>query len=172
MEVRPASTVAPEGELEAVLKGLEDAFWAKHDQLLLRENASVASLLKRAHRFVTVDEDGLVELAKELTRLFSERVEVGLIVTAINHPKGEKKPASLKALEKLVAFHRDQSTTSAMLAPLFGIYELRSPMLILGPAKLRVESSEQVSSIVIRRLCRVDNSFKRLLTRCGKFQTS
>lgn len=136
MEVNPAATVAPERELAETISALDTAFSAKHGKALLREDKAVKALLRAAHRFVATDQTGLLELAKQLTRLFMERVDVDAIGTVVTLPKGDKKIGSLKALERLVAFHRSEAEASAMMAPLFGIYDLRLADAHLGSSKI------------------------------------
>jgi hypothetical protein len=102
MEAQPAATVAPESELSSALDDLDKAFSAKHGGALLRDHETVASLLLRAHRFQAAERDGLLELSKEVTRLFIERIDVDAILAVIGAPKkGDKKPGSLKALKNL-----------------------------------------------------------------------
>lgn len=132
MEVNPASTVAPETRLESALVELDAAFTAKHGQALLRDHETVLSLLRRAHRFQAAEADGILELAKELTRLFAERVDVDAILTIVPLAKGEKKIGSLKALERLVAHHSTAGDAKAMMATLFGIMDLRIADAHLG----------------------------------------
>jgi hypothetical protein len=136
MEVNPAATVAPEIELPVEIRNIDMAFRARHGAALLRDHDSVPQLLRRAHRFVAAEPDGLLELAKELTRLFAERVDVEAVAAAISLPKANKKLGSLKALEKLVAHHRSEGEAATMLAPLFGIYDLRLADAHLGSGKI------------------------------------
>ncbi|CAN1577560.1 hypothetical protein MCELHM10_04158 [Paracoccaceae bacterium] len=134
MMVNPAGTVAPEHDMPAVLNHLDLAFEQRHGAALLRKHDDVPRLINRSHRFVAAEIDGVLELAKELTRLFMERVNVDAIIAAIGLPKGDKKPGSLKSLEKLVAHHRSEAEAAAMMAPLFGIYDLRLADAHLGSA--------------------------------------
>lgn len=148
MEVNPASTVAPEKELSAVIAALNAAFAARYGAPLLREHESVPGLLRRAHRFLAAEADGLLELSKELTRLFHERIDVDTLVTALALPKSDRKPGSLKALEKVVAKHCSEAEAATMMAPLFGIYDLRladahlaSGMVASGKARAGVDDN-------------------------------
>ncbi|MFT5394151.1 MAG: hypothetical protein ACI8PT_004358 [Gammaproteobacteria bacterium] len=136
MEVNPASTVAPETRLESALAELDSAFTKKHGQPLLRDHEMVPSLLRRAHRFQAAEADGILELAKELTRLFAERVEVDAILTIVPLAKGEKKIGSLKALERLVVHHSTADDAKTMMAPLFGIMDLRIADAHLGSSNV------------------------------------
>lgn len=136
MEVNPASTIAPESRVQSELDALDAAFTAKYGVPLLRDHETVPSLLGRAHRFQAAEADGILELAKELTRLFAERVEVDSILNIIPLAKGEKKVGSLKALERLVAHHSTADDARAMMAPLFGIMDLRIADAHLGSSNV------------------------------------
>lgn len=132
MEVNPAATVAPESELSTVIEALNGAFSTRYAQPLLRNHESVPNLLRRAHRFQAAEADGLLELSKEVTRLFMERVDVEAVIAPLSMPKGERKPGSLKAIEKLVAHLRSETEAQSLMAPLFGIYDLRLADAHLG----------------------------------------
>ncbi len=132
MEVNPADTTAPETELPKVLESLDTAFRKHYGVNLLREHEAVESLLRRAHRFQAVEVGGLLELAKELTRLFVERVDVDAVVAQIALAKGEKKPGSLKAIERLLSGMVSVDEARTVMAPLFGIYDLRLADAHLG----------------------------------------
>jgi len=136
MEVNPASTISPEARLEDALEAVDTAFENKHGQLLLRDHETVPSLYRRAHRFQAAEPDGMLELAKELTRLFAERIEVDAILKIVPLAKGEKKIGSLKALERLVAHYRTPTEAESMMAPLFGIMDLRIADAHLGSSKV------------------------------------
>ncbi|TNE62311.1 MAG: hypothetical protein EP341_00275 [Sphingomonadales bacterium] len=136
MEVNPASTIAPEARMEDALAALDTAFTTKHGQPLLRDHETVPSLLRRAHRFQAAEADGILELAKELTRLLAERVDVDAILKIVPLSKGEKKIGSLKALERLVAHHSTADDAKKMMAPLFGIMDLRIADAHLGTSNV------------------------------------
>lgn len=136
MEVNPASTVAAETRLESSLGQLDAAFTAKHGKPLLRDHETLPSLLRRTHRFQAAEADGILELAKELTRLFAERVDIDAVLTIVPLAKGEKKIGSLKALERLVAHHSTVDEAKAMMAPLFGIMDLRIADAHLGSSNV------------------------------------
>lgn len=134
MMVTPAATVAPERSLATSIDVLDAAFRAKHGAPLLRGHDSLPAILKRANRFLAAETGGLPGLSKELTRLFAERVDVDAIVAALplTLAKGERKPGSLKAVEKLAAKHGTAADAATIMAPLFGIYDLRLADAHLG----------------------------------------
>ncbi|CDZ59593.1 hypothetical protein [Neorhizobium galegae] len=136
MEVTPAATTAPEKALPATLEGINAAFTARYGLPLLRSHEAGADLLRRAHRFRAAEPDGLLELSKELTRLFIERIDVGAITAQLTMAKGASKLGSLKAFEKLIATLRPDVDAQTMMAPLFGIYDLRLADAHLGSSRI------------------------------------
>lgn len=131
MEVRPAETVAPEHRLSAALEALDEAVRAITGAALLRPHDGLPKLLRRTTRFRAVEEDGLLTLAKDLTRLFTERVEVKPIHAALALKKDEK-AGSLKSLERLLATRIGPDAAAAAMAPFFGIYDLRGADAHIG----------------------------------------
>jgi hypothetical protein len=61
-----------------------------------------------------------------------ERIEVDLVCGHLTFAQGEKKPGSLKALERLLTLSIPEADARAMMAPLFGIYDLRLADAHLG----------------------------------------
>lgn len=136
MKVNPASTIAPEARLKCALEAVDTAFEKKHGQSVMREHEMVSSLFRRVHRFQAAEPDGMLELAKELTRLFAERIDVDAILKIVPLAKGENKIGSLKALERLIAHHTTPDNAKSMMAPLFGIMDLRIADAHLGSSKV------------------------------------
>jgi hypothetical protein len=132
MEVRPADTAAPEAQIPDALAALDAAFAAKFGAPMLRENDAVPRLITRAHRFRAAESEGLLALSKDLTRLFAERVDVEAVAGAAGLKLGEKKPNSLKAIEMLLATLISETEARTMMAPLFGILDLRLADAHLG----------------------------------------
>ena len=143
MEVTPAATTAPEKELADALDAINAAFSALYNRPLLRDHESVPKLLRRAHRFQAAEADGLLELSKEITRLFAERIDVDAIIAQLSLSKEDRKIGSLKALEKLIAHRRSGDEARDMMAPMFGIYDLRLADAHLDRAKSQVVRSER-----------------------------
>ncbi|MDP1027761.1 hypothetical protein Q5H91_11090 [Sphingomonas sp. KR1UV-12] len=134
MNCRPADTVAPETRLESALNGLNEAFQTRFGVPLLREHGSVAGILKRTHRFRAVEHDGLLALAKELNRLLMERLDLDALRGAASI--GKEKLGTLKALERLLERTLGQVDARTMMAPLFGINDLRNADAHLGSSQL------------------------------------
>lgn len=131
MQCKPADTLAPESQVRSALDTLNNAFFARFGVSLLRENDSIAALLRRTHRFRAVEPDGLLTLSKELNRLLMERIDMdALRAPAALAPKD--KLGTLKTLERLLEQSLGQSDAREMMAPLFGINDLRNSDAHLG----------------------------------------
>ncbi|EKY29699.1 hypothetical protein [Brevundimonas sp.] len=133
MMVDPADTIAPEHALPAVIRSLDDTFREAFGPPLLRPHASVETLLTRSHRFRAAEPDGLLALAKDLTRVFIERVDVTAVRNAAvsrGQVLGDVK--ALKALEGLAASRVGEPQARALMGPLFGLYDLRLADAHLG----------------------------------------
>lgn len=130
MNCRPANTKAPETQLPDVLKELGQVFSDRFEGTLFHEHDAAAKLLRGVHRFRAVEHDGLLALAKDLNRLAIEPLDVELLRAAAGAPK--EKVGSLKALERLAAQVIGTETARLLMAPLFGIYDLRIADAHLG----------------------------------------
>lgn len=143
--VNPTSTIAPEKEIETIVNLLEAAFIEKYGRPLLRGNDAVPSILRKVHRFQAVKADGLLELAKEITRLFIERIDADAIADQLNLPTNAKRPGSLKLIEALVSQRTSTADAHKIISPLFGIYDLRLADAHLGSN--RIESGKERAGV-------------------------
>ncbi|WP_333896638.1 hypothetical protein [Brevundimonas aurantiaca] len=133
MMVNPADTTAPEHALPEMLGAFEATFRDVFGSEILRPHQSVDDLLRRSHRFRAAEPDGLLSLAKDVTRLFIERVDVDAVrnaAVARGHVIGGVK--ALKALEALASTGVGEMAAKALMAPLFGLYDLRLADAHLG----------------------------------------
>ena len=89
VRAEPADTLAPEAFLEPGLLAFEEITRAKLGRGVLRAHDKVGDLLKLAHRFRAVNEEGLLALAKDLCRLIVDRIdsEAGCRQSS-NRPRG------------------------------------------------------------------------------------
>lgn len=129
MEARPAETYAPEDLLVSTVEGLNWAVNKKwqHDIFVTHEKEN--EVRKNIHRFQALDKEGVCRLAKELTRYIIERLNIDFLRSQT--PKMDPKTGSLKRLENLL---KDNGLKGdKLIAPLFGIYELRKSDAHLMP---------------------------------------
>lgn len=136
MQCVPASTTAPETQLAPSLDRLNTVFEQRYGSKLLRDHDTVEAMLRRAHRFQAVEEGGLFELAKELTRLFLERVDVDAVLAQTTYKKADRKPGSLKSIERLLAEITSPEEARATMGPMSGIYDLRLADAHLGSSNI------------------------------------
>ena len=130
MRARPAHTKSPEELLELAIGEMDQLFVEKFGAPLFRTHHAAEEIVKGIHRFRAIDKPGLLSLAKDLARLIADRIDVNVLRKIAVPPAGEKW-GSLKSLEKALASKIEPERAATMVAPLFGIYELR-----LGDAHL------------------------------------
>ena len=121
---RPADTKAPEKFLETTLVLLNDLAKKHLGELLVKEHEHVPGILSRVHRFRSTSREGLLALAKDLTRLTADRIDVRVLQRVVSPPKGVKW-GTLKSLEGLLATLISAEDVQRIMRPLFGTYELR-----------------------------------------------
>ncbi len=124
MKSRPARTQAPEAFLKQEYMSLNQASLDALGGPLFREHDQHTELFSKAHRFRAVDEAGFYSLAKDLTRLIADSIDIQLLGKYIPPPKGEQW-RSLKHLEKLLATFVVPEIAHGVMSPLFAVYELR-----------------------------------------------
>ena len=140
----PADTKAPESELAAALDDLDDAFFSRWAVRVMRHHPDTNAIIQRTHRFRALNKEGLLELAKDVARLTIDSFNVSSLHAIAPLAKTEKK-GSLKSLECAIGTLVPASDAHRMMAPFFGIYELR-----LGdahPTKSGIEDSFELVGI-------------------------
>lgn len=124
MQANPADTWAPEGYLNQALSQFADLGQDKLGIQILRPHKDIADILTRTHRFRATDRAGLFALAKDLTRVTADSIDLAELHKLLKLPKGDK-TGSLKSLEKILATKIDAMDARNMLTPLVAIYDLR-----------------------------------------------
>jgi hypothetical protein len=124
MKTRPANTAAPEAEFSRVLDDLDDLFQARFEQPLFRQHQDVEHIKRHVHRFRSVDNKSLLALAKDVTRLTTDRIDTKVLLNIVTPPKKETW-GSLKYLQNALATILPDDAAYTTLSPLFGAYELR-----------------------------------------------
>ena len=120
----PASTVAPESEIESSLMRLGAVIQKRYGIPLYHADID-RGILRNAHRFTAVNHDGLLNLAKDLTRLFSDRVDAVTLQQTTLPKQPKEQYAAINAIRYTLATMMPDDDAEAMCAPLFGIYYLR-----------------------------------------------
>jgi hypothetical protein len=131
-----ADTKSPEAVLPRVLEYLDVAFIRRIGAPLFRKHRSTAELISLAHRFRAVEAGGLLALAKDLVRLTADRIDASALQKFVP-PAAKEKWGSLKSLEKYLGTLVSEAEAGAIMAPLFGAYDLRLGDAHLPPADLQ-----------------------------------
>ncbi len=124
VRAKPAESQAPEVFLATGLARLEHLANKKLGINLLRDNHKLDDLISKAHRFRSVNEEGLLALSKDLYRLTGERFNAAALQKIYPPSKGERW-GSLKSLEKVIASREGEDLSKKLLSGLVSIYELR-----------------------------------------------
>ncbi len=125
VRAEPAKTKAPEAFFAAAMENLDTAAEARWGERIFRGHGEVEQLSKTVNRFRAHDQSGLYSLAKDISRLVIDRINVDLLHKVVS-PNGGDKLASLKSLERVLAsLCGDADQARSALTSLVGVYELR-----------------------------------------------
>lgn len=125
MEAKPAETQAPEAYILSGIELLNSLSIEIFNFKIINDHSESTALIKRIHRFSATNKDGLFSLAKDLNRIFGERINSKAIKEIVTPKKGEAWGA-LKSLEKLLAREIGEQKAYEMFGALWGIYDLRN----------------------------------------------
>jgi hypothetical protein len=125
MRVKPARTLAPEKHLSDALKAVDEQFVARFGVPLFRSHASRAEISARVHRFRALTQEGVFALAKDVSRLIVEAIDIAELHRIAPPPKGGGGTGSMKSLERVLATIATPTEARDALTRLVGIYELR-----------------------------------------------
>jgi len=118
----PANTKAPEEELKELMKALEEVFRDSFGGPLFTHELD--SRTAPISRFDGVDDAALLRMAKELTRQFSDRLNIPLMRQISTHEK-KTELGSIKLLESVLASISTQELARSVLSAVVGVYDLR-----------------------------------------------
>ena len=123
VDAEPASTEAPETLIQNGIEQIKNISSDKLGFAIFKEIEDVSKIYKKCHRFCSINQSGLYELAKNLTKLIVESIDSPQIKKYISEPK-DKNLGSLKLLEKLLSMKIGEKS-KIIMGPLFGLYDLR-----------------------------------------------
>ena len=126
----PADTKAPERYFKLLMERLDAVCQHRWGKPLFRDHSDVELIGEKIHRFRGKDDAGLLALAKDITRLVADRLNIDLLHQLAPEAKS-KKLGSLKSLEVMLSHGIGVDKARELAGPLFGVYELR-----LGDAHL------------------------------------
>lgn len=158
VKAMPADTQAPEEFLKSEMERLNDFALKAVKCSVFKNHDIVPDLLKRIHRFRAIDDDGLYALAKDVTRLISDRLDINAMQSIVPPPKGTQW-GSIKSLEMLLASKIAPAKAREIVAPLAGAYELR-----LGDAHLPKGDIEDAFALleIDRSTCSIIQGYQLL----------
>ena len=144
VRVQPASTHAVEDLLFKVMRMLGASFKQKLNVDLFSHDINDSELLQQISRFVSTDRKSLLRLAKDLVRVFTDRLNVKALRELSNH-KDKNKLGSNKLLQDIVAQKIGEDNAYKIFSVIVGVYDMR-----LGdahPASSKIEEAIKMAGI-------------------------
>jgi hypothetical protein len=124
VKAKPASTHAVEELLFKVMEWLEEGFRQEFNVSLYTHDIEHTAAMVNISRFASKDQASLLRLAKELVRVFSDRLDVRELRMLSTHPNKEKL-ASNKLLEDVLAQKIGADKAHRVFGTIVGAYDMR-----------------------------------------------
>lgn len=124
VKAQPASTHAVEDLFFEVMAMLENGFRDSFGVPLFTHDINRSEVLKHISRFASKDQASLLRLAKELVRVFSDRLDVRELRKLSTHSNKDKL-GSNKLLEDVLAQKVGPETARKVFGPIAGAYDMR-----------------------------------------------
>jgi len=124
VKTQPASTEAFEVLLFKTMRLLERSFKQKHGFALFNHEIVDQDAMQIVSRFVSTDRAGLLRLAKELVRVFSDRLNVRELRKLSTHADREKL-GSNKLLQDILAQKVGVEKARSVFGVIAGVYDMR-----------------------------------------------
>jgi len=124
VKAQPADTNAVEELLFECMRLLEADFRKTFGLSLFSHEIDAAASMQHVSRFSSKDQASLLRLAKELVRIFSDRLDVRSLRKLSNHPDKEKL-GSNRLLQSILAQNAGEARAREVFAAIAGAYEMR-----------------------------------------------
>lgn len=124
VEVRPASTHAAEKKLFGVMRMLDAGFQQEFGVALFNHDIEDHILMQQISRFASTDQASLLRLAKEIVRVFSDRLNVRGLRKISDHTDKDKL-GSNKLLQDVLSKKVGLEKAQEVFRPIFGAYDMR-----------------------------------------------
>lgn len=124
VKAKPASTHAVEELFFQVTDWLEGGFREVFNVPLFTHDIDRTEAMKQVSRFASKDQSSLLRLAKELVRVFSDRLDVRELRKLSTHANKDKL-GSNKLLEDVLAQKIGQEKARKVFGPIAGVYDMR-----------------------------------------------
>ena len=135
VDAEPATTQAAEEYLPIEYHRLNESFRNLYNIPLFRTQKEIEELFPKLHRFRSLSETGFYELAKDLARITADAICLKELQSKLTIPK-DTKWGSLKTLQNFLIQQVgvEEEKAKKVMAPLFGIYDMRQVDAHLGDA--------------------------------------
>lgn len=124
VKAQPASTHAVEELLFEVMSMLENGFKQEFNVSIFSHDLDRIEALKKISRFESKDQASLLRLAKEIVRVFSDRLNVKELRTLSAHANKDKF-GSNKLLQDILSQKVGEDTARKVFGPIVGAYDMR-----------------------------------------------
>lgn len=124
VKTQPADSHSVEEMLFACMRLLEAEFHKTFGVSLFSHEIDDDASMQHVSRFSSKDHASLLRLAKELVRIFSDRLDVRSLRTLSNHPDKEKL-GSNKLLQSILAQKAGEARAREVFAAIAGAYDMR-----------------------------------------------
>lgn len=145
MECRPARTRAPEEGLSSLITDLNALFIDTFGGPLFKPHDSTPAILRQCHRFRATANNGLLALAKDVTRVTADSIDQALL-TKLIALKHNERLGSLKLLERLLEKYVVEADARRIMGPMHVAYGLRLGDAHLPSAADIAQSLSQLSA--------------------------
>lgn len=119
-----AQTHAVEELLFGCMRLLAEAFRKKFDAPLFSHEIDDEASMQQISRFASKDQASLLRLAKELVRVFSDRLDVRTLRKLSDHPEKDKL-GSNKLLQSILAKKAGEERAKEIFGVIAGVYDMR-----------------------------------------------
>jgi hypothetical protein len=124
VRAQPASTHAVEESLFEIMDMLNNGFKQEFNVSLFSHDIDRSEALKTISRFTSTDQASLLRLAKEIVRVFSDRLNVQELRKLSTHSNKDKL-GSNKLLQDVLAQKVGTDTARKVFGPIVGAYDMR-----------------------------------------------
>ncbi|WP_436714471.1 hypothetical protein U8335_15400 [Roseiconus lacunae] len=124
VEAQPASTHAVEAMLFGSIRMLEAGFDQQFQISLFNNDIDDAAAMQSVNRFASEDQTSLLRLAKELVRVFTDRINVRELRKLSTHAEKEKL-GSNKLLQDVLSQKVGADKARKIFGPIVGAYDMR-----------------------------------------------
>lgn len=124
VNAQPADTHAVEEMLFGCMRLLEAEFLKTFNVSLFSHEIDDAASMQQVSRFSSKDQASLLRLAKELVRIFSDRLDVRALRKLSNHPDKDRL-GSNKLLQSILAQQAGEERAREVFAAIAGAYDMR-----------------------------------------------